>query len=105
MIRSGSEIFVVDNSDTDWKVISQLHLNRTPLDQWDRAFLKTQFLATLNLNGRIWLKRDEAIRDFARWLGYRRTGHLIEETTRSLINALLRDRSIEKDDQQWISRA
>jgi hypothetical protein len=83
---------------------STLHLDRTPLDQWDRTFLKTQLLATLNQNGRIWLKREETTRLFARWLGFRRTGHIIEETTRSLINGLLRDRSIEKDGQDWIRR-
>ena len=81
-----------------------LHLDRTPLDQWDRTFLKTQFLATLNQNGRIWLKREETTRLLARWLGFRRTGHIIEETTRSLIRSLLRDGSIEKDGQDWIRR-
>jgi hypothetical protein len=82
----------------------QLHIDRTPVDQWDRTFLKTQFLAVINQNGRIWLERDEAIRQFSRWLGFRRTGRVIKGTVLSLINGLLRDRSIEKDGQEWIRR-
>jgi hypothetical protein len=82
----------------------QLHIDRTPIDQWERTFLKTQFLAVINQNGRIWLERDEAIRHFARWLGFRRTGPVITETARSLINGLLRAGSIEKDGQDWIRR-
>jgi hypothetical protein len=82
----------------------QLHIDRTPINQWDRTFLKTQFLAVINQNGRIWLKRDEAIRHFARWLGFRRTGPVITETVLSLINGLLRAGTIEKDGQEWIRR-
>ena len=75
------------------------------LSDWDRDFLKTQLLASLSDHGRVWIERDEAIRHFARWLGYRRTGPVIEETGRSLINGLIRESRIEKDGSDWIRRA
>ncbi|MEO8614184.1 MAG: hypothetical protein ABI600_03505 [Luteolibacter sp.] len=37
------------------------------------------------------------IRTFARWLGFRRTGSVIDETARSLIKGLLREGRLEKD--------
>jgi hypothetical protein len=55
----------------------------------DRALLKDQFLASLR--GNSWTERDDAIREFSRWLGFRRTGSAIDETTRSVINVLLRE--------------
>jgi hypothetical protein len=63
------------------------------IDQYDRDFLKEQFLAPLR--GRQWIEREEAVRSFARWMGFRRTGPAIEDTTRSLINGLLREGRLE----------
>ena len=45
------------------------------------------------------IERDEAIRAFARWMGFRRTGRSIDETARSLINGLLREGRLERQDQ------
>jgi SOS-response transcriptional repressor LexA len=63
------------------------------IEDYDRDFLKDQFLASLE--GRSWKERDDAIRDFARWLGFRRTGPTIDETARSLINGLIREGRLE----------
>ncbi|WP_395746618.1 Eco57I restriction-modification methylase domain-containing protein [Prosthecobacter sp.] len=82
----------------------QLSLHCRSIDDYDRTFLKELFLAAINQNGKVWLERYEAIRLFSRWLGFRRTGHLINEQARSLINGLLRDGSLEKDGQDWIRR-
>ena len=67
----------------------ELALNANSIDAYERAFLKEQFLASLQ--GRAWPDRDEATRAFARWLGFRRTGRNIEDTVKSLINGLLRE--------------
>lgn len=74
------------------------------IEDYERDFLKELFLAAISQNGRVWLERDDAIRLFTRWLGFRRTGATIDETARSLINGLLRDGSLEKDGQDWIRR-
>ncbi len=63
------------------------------IEDYDRDFLKEQFLASLQ--GRQWTAREEAIRSFARWMGFRRTGPAIEDTARSLINGLLREGRLE----------
>ena len=64
---------------------------------YEKDFLKTQFLAAISAQGRVWTTREDAIRTFARWLGFRRTGSIIDETARSLINGLLREGRLEKD--------
>lgn len=69
--------------------------NARSLDEYERDFLKDQFLASLG--GHTWIDRDDAIRDFARWMGFRRTGSAIEKTARSLINGLLRELRLERD--------
>jgi hypothetical protein len=58
------------------------------IDDYEREFLKDQFLASL---GRVWIEREEAGRAFARWLGFYRTGPNIQDTARSLINGLIRE--------------
>ena len=61
---------------------------------YEREFQKENFLSAI---GRAWIEREDAIRLFARWLGYARTGPVIEDTARSLINGLLREGRLEKD--------
>lgn len=73
----------------------ELSLLCRSIEQYERGFLKEQFLAAL---GRTWLDRTEAARTFARWLGFTRTGGTIADTVRSLINALLRERRLEARD-------
>jgi hypothetical protein len=75
-----------------------LDVDFTPLNRWDRDMLKDQFLAAINQHGRVWFKRREAIQHFARWLGFRRAGALIEAKARALINGLIRDGRLEKED-------
>jgi hypothetical protein len=71
-----------------------LRLSARSIEQYERNLLKQQFLASLS--GRPWIERDDAIRDFARWMGFRRTGRSIDETARSLINGLLREGRLER---------
>ena len=71
-----------------------LHLSARNIEQYERDFLKEQFLASLS--GRPWIERDDAIRAFSRWMGFRRTGRSIDETARSLINGLLREGRLER---------
>ena len=61
----------------------------------DRAALKDQLLASLD--GNTWAERDEATTNFARWLGFRRTGPKLEAIAASLINGLLREGRLERD--------
>jgi hypothetical protein len=68
------------------------------IEQYDRDFLKEQFLASLL--GRQWIEREDAVRGFARWMGFRRAGPAIEDTARSLINGLLREDRLESDGSQ-----
>lgn len=68
------------------------------IGQYDREFLKSQFCASLEKY--TWRDREEAIRNFSKWLGFRRMNHVFEQTTRSLIIGLLREKRIEKKDTQ-----
>jgi hypothetical protein len=72
-----------------------MRLSARTIDQYERAFLKDQFLGSLP--GRQWIERDQSIRAFARWMGFRRTGDTIDEITRSLINGLLREARLERE--------
>ena len=74
----------------------ELSICWSSIADFDRGFLKDQFLASISQNGRVWTDREEAIRTFARWLGYRRTGSVIEESARSLIRGLLQEGRLEK---------
>lgn len=110
--RLGSRIREVLNTDIRTAVRrgilqnqnTRLSLLCRSIEDYERDFLKELFLAAISQNGRVWLERQEAIRLFARWLGFRRTGRLIDESARSLIKGLLRDGSLEKDGQDWIRR-
>ena len=75
-----------------------LKIGAKSIEQYEREFLKDQFLASLG--GSAWTEREDAIRAFARWLGFRRTGPAIDETARSLINGLIRSRRIESEGTQ-----
>ena len=66
------------------------------IEGYEREFLKDQFLASI---GRPWVERDEAVRAFTRFMGFRRAGEKIQDTVRSLINGLLREDSLESDGQ------
>ena len=72
-----------------------LSLGAHSIEDYERDFLKEQFLASTA--GRTWTEREDAIRSFARWLGFRRTGPSIEDASRSLINGLLREGRLEAE--------
>lgn len=73
----------------------RLTLATRSIEDYGRPELKDLFLASLE--GTQWTDRDEAIRRFARWLGFRRTGPAIDDAARSLINGLLREDRLEAD--------
>ncbi len=73
-----------------------IRISTRKISSYDRDFLKVQFLASLE--GRRWCDRDESIRNFVRWLGFRRTGHDLEKTALSLINGLIREGRLESSD-------
>ena len=80
---------------------AELSLAYRSIEDYERGFLRDQFLASLS---RTWTDREDAIRVFARWLGFRRTGATIDETARSIINGLLREGKLESDVQKGIRR-
>ncbi len=75
----------------------QLRSGAASIADYEMDFLKSQFLAAISEGGRAWTTRDDAIRAFARWLGFRRTGKIIDETARKLIKRLLREGKLEAD--------
>ncbi len=63
------------------------------ISEYDRGHLKEQLCASLA--GSAWHDRDDAVRGFARWMGFSRTGTQIDDTSRSLINGLIREDRLE----------
>lgn len=73
----------------------ELRLAARTIEEYDRGFLKDQFLSSLQ--GRVWTEREDALVQFARWMGYGRTGAAIEDKVRSLIHGLLKEGRLEAD--------
>jgi hypothetical protein len=69
-------------------------LTRT-IGDYTRDEVQTQFLASLQ--GRAWTEQEDAIRGFARWLGFQRTGPVIAEEATSTIRTLIRQGRLERD--------
>lgn len=69
--------------------------------EYEKESLKEVFEAAI---GRTWIDRDEAIRAFARYIGFSRVGKIIKETGNSVIRGLLRQKRIEKDNSNRIRR-
>lgn len=82
-------------------VRGKLSIHCRNITDYEFSFLKSQFLPSM---GRTWITRKEAAQSLARWLGFRRTGPVIEKAVRSLINGLLRSGRIEKEGSEWIRR-
>jgi len=106
---TGSELFIVDNSDDDWKASRYLRDWCQLCRSIDIATGYFEIGALLSLDSE-WKKVDH-IRilmgdevskrtALARWLGFRRTGAKIQEIVASLINGVLREGRIEKDGSQ-----
>lgn len=53
--------------------------------------------ALLDAMGRAWIDREDAIREAARHLGFRRTGRQIRDTFKSAINGAIRRGLLEYD--------
>jgi type I restriction enzyme S subunit len=81
-------------------VEDELILLARSIAHYDRDLLKRQFLAAV---GRSWIKSDDAVENFRRWMGFRRTGPVIDETVRSVIQGLLRESRLEADGPNLIS--
>lgn len=84
------------------KVEDELILLARSIADYDRDLLKRQFLAAI---GRSWIERYDAIQNFCRWMGFRRTGQIIDETARSLVQGLLRESRLEADGPNLIRRS
>jgi hypothetical protein len=60
------------------------------MSEYDIDFLKDQFLAALSNESTGYVERAHAVRAFARWMGFARTGPKIEETGAKIIRSLIR---------------
>lgn len=69
-----------------------LRLFHGGLADWNRDFAKEHFLSAIS---KVWIEREEAIKRFSRWLGYRHAGPAFDEAARSLINGLIREGRLE----------
>jgi AIPR protein/Abortive infection phage resistance protein N-terminal domain len=70
-----------------------LALGTRSIIDYRRDFLSDQFVASLP--GRGWTERDEGVRRFAIWLGFRRISPFIDGAARSVISGLVRDGRLE----------
>lgn len=77
-----------------------LSLEAKSVADYDRNFLKEQFLAALSAESSGFIDRAVAIKAWARWMGFSRTGPVIEQTALSLINGLLRECRLEGRQRQ-----
>jgi len=80
-IRAAVRRGVLDNTGGQYSILCR-HIG-----QYDPDFLRHQFLAAI---GSAWIDRDDAIRQAARHLGFRRAGQAIQRALRSAINSALR---------------
>jgi type I restriction enzyme S subunit len=80
----------------------KLRLLTRSIADYEMESLKLHFLRAV---GRSWIERDDAIRNFCRWIGFRRTGPIIDEKARSVIQGLLRESRLEADGPNLIRRS
>ena len=96
--QTGSELFIVDNSEDDWKVYC--------LREYIGQYKPDMLVETLHKAvARGWQTRDDATEAATRYLGFRRTGSTIRQRFKSAINAALRRKLIEKDGLKYIRKA
>lgn len=67
---------------------------------YDDDHLKTQFLAAISHQTSGFIEREEAVRVFARWMGYARTGPVIADRAASLIRKLIRSGLLQSSGSQ-----
>jgi hypothetical protein len=75
-----------------------LALSTRSIADYKRDILKDHFATSMQ--GHAWAEREDSIRRFARWLGFRRTGPSIDDAARSVINGLIRDGRLESNGSQ-----
>jgi hypothetical protein len=80
----------------------ELSLATRSMADYTKAECKQHFLAAQD---RAWVSREEAIRTWARYLGFRRAGPQIQELGRSVINGLIREGRLEADGISMIRKA
>lgn len=78
-----------------------LSLATRSMADYPKAECKQHFLAAQD---RAWVTREEAIRVWARHLGFRRVGPQIQQLGRSVINGLLREGRLEKRGKEEVRR-
>lgn len=86
---------ILDNSNGELRLLAR------SLEDYDRNFLKKQFLAAM---GRGWVEREEAIRMLSRWMGYSRTTEGMMAVGKSLINGLIREGMLEVEGRERVRR-
>lgn len=67
-----------------------VQLQAHSIADYDEDHLKTQFLAAISRQTSGYIERDQAVRAFARWMGFARTGPVIADVGASLIRKLIR---------------
>lgn len=65
------------------------------VDEYSDDHLKDQFAAAMRRESSGWITREDAVRAFARWMGYAKTGSTIDVKGASLIRKLLLAKRIE----------
>ena len=73
----------------------EVRLFARAINEYDSAFLQDQFLAALSAYSQGYIDSDYAIRLFARWMGFSRTGPIIDSTARAIIEVLLGEGRLE----------
>jgi len=64
------------------------------IDGYDKDFLKDQFLAALSAQSGGYVEREDALRAFARWMGFLRTGSRIVEHGEAVVRSLVRTKRL-----------
>lgn len=72
-------------------------LQARAMDDYTPEFLKTQLLACI---GQRWVERAGVASRFARWMGFARTGPVIERIVKGLVASLLRAGKLKKRDDE-----
>jgi len=77
----------------------QYHRLCDSIDQYEPAFLRALFLASLadGRNPRTWIDQDEAIVNATRYLGFKNTGPRIQQHFKTAIRVLIRNGDLERD--------
>lgn len=95
-LRTAVRRGILDKSD------GQLSLTARHINEYTRDHLVDTLLAAM---GSTWWTRSDAVTAASRYLGFRRTGRNIQAAFKSVVNAAIRRRLIERDGPDWIRKA